>query len=179
MAKHRAPRKPSTLTRAAGGGLVVGGLTLGAVALSTVATPAEANAACGSGLSAFDMTGLNNPNTVNLGSGNNVNFQGGFFGANLGGTQGSSTGNNGSTNIGNTTTCSDITTPSLIPSFPAFGLFSNTGTNNPNTFNVLSGNNVNVQFSPFGTNVGGAQSSSTGNNTSTNIGNITTTTVVH
>ena len=51
-----------------------------------------------------------------------------------------------------------------------------TGTNNPNTFNVLSGNNVNIQFSGFGPNVLGGQSSSTGNNSSSNTGNVTSVT---
>src|ERR1700676_1124464 len=93
MAKHRIPSKPSTLTRAAGGGLVVGGMALGAVALSTTAAPAEANAACGSGISAFSPTGTGNPQNFNIGSGNNLILQPSFFGANtFTGGQSSSTG---------------------------------------------------------------------------------------
>ena len=77
----------------------------GAVALTTAAAPVEANAACGNGISAFSMSGVNNPNTVNFGSENNVNFQGSPFGANtVVGSQGSSTGNNLSTNSGNVPT---------------------------------------------------------------------------
>ncbi len=173
MGNHRITRKRSAVARTVGGGLIVGGMALGAIALTTAAVPVEANAACGNGISAFSMSGVNNPNTVNLGSGNNFNFQGGFLGANtLTGGQTSGTGNNTSTNSGNTTTCTAA--PSL---FPSFGFGSNTGLNNPNTFNVLSGNNINAQFSPFGANtVLGGQTSSTGNNGSTNTGNVTTTT---
>jgi hypothetical protein len=171
MANHRMPRKRSTLNRTVGVGLVAGGMALGGVALTMMPGSApEANAACGSRFSAFSNTGTNNPNTLNFGSGNNLNFQGSFTGGNVSGGQTSSTGNNSSTNAGNTTVCTVTQTPSLFPSASAF---SNTGTNNPNTFNVLSGNNVNVQFGGFGPNFSGGQSSSTGNNNSTNTWNKT------
>jgi len=99
MGTHSIARKNSALTRTVGGGLVVGGLALGAVALTSAAAPVEANAACGNGISAFSMTGTNNPNTVNFGSGNNVNFQGSPFGANsVVGSQSSRTGSNTSDN---------------------------------------------------------------------------------
>ena len=168
MAKHRI-----TVARIVGGGLIVGGMALGAVVLTSAAAPVEANAACGNGISAFSMSGVNNPNTVNFGSGNNVNFQGSPFGANtVVGSQTSGTGNNTSTNSGNTTTCT--ATPSF---FPNFGFGNNTGLNNPNTFNVLSGNNFNAQFSGVGPNTfTGSQTSDTGNNDSTNTDNTTTTT---
>jgi hypothetical protein len=176
MATHAMPSKPSILARAAGGALVVGGLTLGAIAFSSATAPVEASAACGNGFSGFSNTGTNNPNTFNVGSGNNINTQFGFGGGNFGSFQSTRTGNNNSTNTGNTTTCTNVKTSPF--GLPSAGMFNNTGTNNPNTFNVFSGNNINTQFSGFGPNVGGHQSSSTGNNDSTNIGNQTVSTNV-
>jgi hypothetical protein len=173
MAKHRMPSKPSTLTRAAGGGLVVGGMALGTVALSTAAAPAEANAACGSGISAFSPTGTGDPQNFNIGSGNNINFQPSFFGpSTFAGGQKSSTGNTDQTNTLNGTSCAAL--PSVNPfALPNASFFSPTGTGNPQNFNLLSGNNVNIQVSPFSNTFLGGQHSSTGNTDQTNFGNIT------
>jgi hypothetical protein len=161
------PRNHKGFRRTVGAGLVVGGMSLGAAALSTAAAPVEANAACGSTLSAFSNTGANSPNTVNFGSGNNVNLQGNFLGPNVIGPQVSRTGNNRSRTNNSPTVCTNVQGPSLFPRVPSTSFFSNTGANSPNTFNVLSGNNINAQFSGFGPNISGGQSSSTGNNSST------------
>lgn len=179
MANHRMSRKRPAFNRTVGVGLVAGSMALSGIALSlsTAAAP-EANAACGKRFVVFGNTGTNNPNTLNYGSGNNLNFQGNFTGGNLSSSQTSSTGNNTSGNTANSTTCTVTQTPSLFPTFPSTNFFGNTGTNNPNTFNVFSGNNVNAQFSGFGPNASGAQSATTGNNGSTNTGNTTTDTSV-
>jgi hypothetical protein len=174
MSKHKMPRSHKALTRTVGAGLVIGGMSLGAAALSAAAAPVEANAACGSTLSAFSNTGANSPNTVNFGSGNNVNLQGNLLGPNVVGPQVSRTGNNRSRTAGSPTTCVNVNGPSLFPRIPTASVFSNTGANSPNTFNVLSGNNINTQFSGFGPNISGGQSSSTGNNSSTTTGSPTT-----
>jgi hypothetical protein len=166
MSKNTMPRN-KMLTRTVGAALTVGGMALGAAALSAATAPVEAGASCGSTISAFSNTGANSPNTVNFGSGNNVNLQGNAFGPNINGPQVSRTGNNRSRTNNSPTVCANIPGPSLFPRFPSTSFGSNTGANSGNTFNVLSGNNVNAQFSGLGPNINGGQSSSTGNNNST------------
>jgi hypothetical protein len=149
MANHKIPRRRSTFKRTAVAAVATGGLALAGLGLSAVLDPATANAACAPGFTAASTTGAASPNSVNFGSGNNVNFQGSFAGVNAAKNETSVGNNGGNKAILSPTICLPLNNP-FNPFAGSFG--STTGAASPNSINILSGNNVNAQFSGFGSN---------------------------
>jgi hypothetical protein len=127
MANQRTPRKRSTLSRTAVAAVATGGIALAGLGLSVVLDPATANATCAQGFTAFGNAGVNAAkNDASVGN------------------------NGGNTAILSPTVCLPIGNPFNPFAGSTFG--GNTGAASPSSINVLSGNNVNAQFSGFGGN---------------------------
>jgi hypothetical protein len=139
----------------------MGGMALGGLGISLAVNPATANAECAQGFSAFSNTGSASPSSTNIGSGNNVNIQGSLAGVNVAGNRADVGNNGGNAAILSPTVCLPIGNP--FNPFAGSVLGGNVGSASPSSVNVLSGNNVNTQFSGFGSNFA-VNKTSVGNN---------------
>ena len=146
MGKHRMPRKPTTLNRTIGGGLVVGGMALSAVALTGATDSATANA---KPFSVNNQNGNGNVHQTNFLSNNVITPQFGLLGANSSANiiTGNAAAGNGALNLTTSQLQSNGGTGGLL----SFG--NQNGNGNVSQVNILSNNVINPQFSLLGANL--------------------------